>query len=169
MEVIGLATATLVSKYRKMATFDEFLARFFVIGKAAVAVLLFFVGIPHMVWYLILWTEVSTLNPGEFQSMVRSSSAQAPGDRVAWLVMFHADWCSSSRNLQPMFGALARRCVRCGFRFMIFWFRCTIAMSGLDEGIAFKDFLFLGTDLCCATNIVIKRLRAYFLRKCAAM
>ncbi|CAN0226575.1 unnamed protein product [Ectocarpus sp. 6 AP-2014] len=123
-EIIGLATATLVSKYRKMATFDEFLARFFVIGKAAVAVLLFFVGIPHMVWYLILWTacslvvpyprfvlpsEVSTLNPGEFQSMVRSSSAQAPGERVAWLVMFHADWCSSSHNLQPMFGALARR------------------------------------------------------------
>lgn len=57
-EVIGLAIATLVSKYRKMATFDEFLARFFVIGKAAVAVLLFFVGIPHMVSYLILWTGV---------------------------------------------------------------------------------------------------------------
>lgn len=62
-EVIGLATATLVSKYRKMATFDEFLARFFVIGKAAVAVLLFFVGIPHMVWYLILWTGMVPVHP----------------------------------------------------------------------------------------------------------
>lgn len=62
-EVIGLATATLVSKYRKVATFDEFLARFFVIGKAAVAVLLFFVGTPHMVSYLILWTGVLPVHP----------------------------------------------------------------------------------------------------------
>lgn len=57
--------------------------------------------------------EVASLTPGEFQSMVRSSSAQAPGQRVAWLVFFHADWCSASHNLQPMFGALARRCVCC--------------------------------------------------------
>eukprot|EP00903_Cladosiphon_okamuranus_P017444 g16068.t1 len=122
-EVLGLAAATLVSKYRKIATFDELLDRLFFIGKAAVAVLLFFVGIPHMVSYLIVWTacslvvsyprflfspEVTCLSPGEFQSMVRSP-AQAPGQRVAWLVMFYADWCSASHHLKPMFGALARR------------------------------------------------------------
>lgn len=55
MEVIGLAAATLLSKYRKMATFDELLERFFFLGKAAVAILLFFVGGPHMVSYLIGW------------------------------------------------------------------------------------------------------------------
>eukprot|EP00752_Nemacystus_decipiens_P013491 g11950.t1 len=107
-EVLGLAAATLLSKYRKMATFDELLDRVFFLGKAAVAVLLFFVGIPHMVSYLIVWTEVTHLSPGEFRSMVRSP-AQAPGQRVAWLVMFYADWCSASHNLKPMFGALARR------------------------------------------------------------
>lgn len=60
-EVLGLAAATLLSKYRKMATFDEFLERLFFVGKAAVAVLLFFVGIPHMVSYLIVWTGVFPL------------------------------------------------------------------------------------------------------------
>ncbi|CAM9166812.1 unnamed protein product [Scytosiphon promiscuus] len=124
VEVIGLAAATLISKYRKMATFDELLERLFFLGKAAVVVLLFFVGIPQMVSYLMLWTacslvvpyprfalpaEITSLTPGDFQSMVRSSSAHTPGQRVAWLVMFHADWCSASHNLQPMFGALARR------------------------------------------------------------
>ena len=54
--------------------------------------------------------EVSRLTGGEFQSMVRSST-QAPGPPIAWLVMFHADWCSASVNIQPMFGALARRLV----------------------------------------------------------
>lgn len=58
MEVLGLAAATLLSKYRKMATFDEVLDRLFFLGKAAVAVLLFFVGIPHMMSYLIVWTGV---------------------------------------------------------------------------------------------------------------
>lgn len=53
--------------------------------------------------------EISMLTAGEFQSMVRSSSPQATGQRVSWLVMFHADWCSASHNIQPMFGALARR------------------------------------------------------------
>lgn len=56
MEVIGLAVATLLSKYRKMATVDELLERFFFLGKAAVAILLFFVGVPYMVSYLIGWT-----------------------------------------------------------------------------------------------------------------
>ncbi|CAM9338576.1 unnamed protein product [Pylaiella littoralis] len=124
MEVIGLAAATLLSKYRKMATVDELLERFFFLGKAAVAILLFFIGVPHMVSYLIGWTacslvvhyprfalppEVTSITPGEFQAMVRSSPVQPPGQRVAWLVFFHADWCSASHNLQPMFGALARR------------------------------------------------------------
>lgn len=54
---------------------------------------------------------VATLSSGEFQSIVRSSSAQATRQQVAWLVMFHADWCSACTNIQPMFGALARRCV----------------------------------------------------------
>lgn len=58
MEVIGLAAATLISKYRKMATFDELFERLFFLGKAAVVVLLFFVGIRPMVSYLILWTGV---------------------------------------------------------------------------------------------------------------
>lgn len=61
MEIIGLAAATLISKYRKMATFDELLERLFFLGKAAVVVLLFFVGIPHMLSYLILWTGVLPL------------------------------------------------------------------------------------------------------------
>lgn len=52
---MGLAAATLLSKYRKMATVDELLERFFFLGKAAVAVLLFFVGVPYMVSYLIGW------------------------------------------------------------------------------------------------------------------
>lgn len=51
--------------------------------------------------------EVEKLQAGEFQSVVRS--ADASGKNVAWLVMFHADWCSGSTNLQPMFAALARR------------------------------------------------------------
>lgn len=123
IEVLGLAAATLLSKYRKMATFDELLERLSFVGKVAVAVLLFFIGVPHMVSYLIIWTacslvvpyprfllppEVTYLSAGEFQSMVRSP-AQAPGPRVAWLVMFYADWCGASHVLKPMFGALARR------------------------------------------------------------
>lgn len=57
--------------------------------------------------------EVSTLTGGEFQSMVRpsTSTSHTPGPPTAWLVMFHADWCSASGNIQPMFGALARRFV----------------------------------------------------------
>lgn len=58
VEIISLAAATLVSKYRKIATFDELLERTFFLGKAAIAALLFFIGIPHMVSYLILWTGV---------------------------------------------------------------------------------------------------------------
>lgn len=58
----------------------------------------------------LLPPEVTYLSAGEFQSMVRSP-AQAPGPRVAWLVMFYADWCGASHVLKPMFGALARRCV----------------------------------------------------------
>lgn len=61
MEVIGLAAATLLSKYRKMATVDELLERFFFLGKAAVAILLFFIGVPHMVSYLIGWTGACPL------------------------------------------------------------------------------------------------------------
>ncbi|CAN0470628.1 unnamed protein product, partial [Scytosiphon promiscuus] len=54
--------------------------------------------------------EVKTLSPGDFQSIVRSPAAHATGQQVTWLVMFHADWCSGSNNIQPMFSALARRC-----------------------------------------------------------
>lgn len=60
-EVLGLAAATLLSKYRKMATFDELLDRLFFHGKAAVVVLLFFVGVSHMVSYLIVWSGVFAL------------------------------------------------------------------------------------------------------------
>lgn len=56
--MLGLAAATLASKYRKIATFDELLERTFFLGKTAIAALLFFIGIPHMVSYLILWTGV---------------------------------------------------------------------------------------------------------------
>lgn len=62
VEILGLAAATLGSKYRKIATFDELLERTFFLGKAAVAALLFFVGIPYMVSYLILWTGVFVLS-----------------------------------------------------------------------------------------------------------
>lgn len=55
MEVIGLAATSLLSKYRKIATFDEFLDRLFFLGKAAVAAMLFFVGIPYVASYVILW------------------------------------------------------------------------------------------------------------------
>lgn len=44
-----------------MATFDELIDRLFFLGKAAVAVLLFFIGVPHMVSYLIIWTGVFPL------------------------------------------------------------------------------------------------------------
>ena len=61
LEVITLATVALLSKYRKMATFDEFLERLFFHGKAAVTILLFLVGLGHMVSYLIAWIgEFST-------------------------------------------------------------------------------------------------------------
>jgi len=55
LEVITLAATALLSKYRKMATFDEFLDRLFFHGKAAVTVLLFLVGVAHVVSYLIAW------------------------------------------------------------------------------------------------------------------
>lgn len=55
MEIIGLAIATLLSKYRKIATFDELVDRLFFLGKSAVAILLYFVGVPHAVSYVILW------------------------------------------------------------------------------------------------------------------
>eukprot|EP00904_Undaria_pinnatifida_P003660 jgi/Undpi1/13295/HiC_scaffold_8.g02957.m1 len=124
MEVLGLAAASLLSKYRKIATFDELLDKLFFHGKSSVAILLFFVGVPHSVSYILIWTvvalvvqyphfalptEVKALSPGDFQSMVRSSAVNATGPQVAWLVMFHADWCSGSNTIQPMFGALARR------------------------------------------------------------
>lgn len=55
MEVLSLAAASLLSKYRKIATFDELLERVFFLGKAAVAVLLYFIGAPYMVSYLTVW------------------------------------------------------------------------------------------------------------------
>jgi len=55
LEVITLAATALLSKYRKMATFDEFLSRLFFHGKAAVTVLLFLVGVAHVVSYLMAW------------------------------------------------------------------------------------------------------------------
>lgn len=55
VEVLGLAGATLLSKYRKIATFDELLERLFFLGKATVAVLLFFVGVLHVISYIIIW------------------------------------------------------------------------------------------------------------------
>ncbi|CAM9337807.1 unnamed protein product, partial [Hapterophycus canaliculatus] len=63
IEVIGLAAATLISKYRKLATFDELLERLFFLGKAAVVVLLFFIGVPQMVSFLILWAVFSLVVP----------------------------------------------------------------------------------------------------------
>ncbi len=53
--MITLAATALLSKYRKMATFDEFLDRLFFHGKAAVTVLLFLVGVAHVVSYLVAW------------------------------------------------------------------------------------------------------------------
>lgn len=59
MEVIGLAAASLFSKYRKIATFDELLERLFFTGKTCVAVLLLFFGVPHLVSYLLVWAGTS--------------------------------------------------------------------------------------------------------------
>lgn len=50
-----LATSTLASKYRKVATMDEFLERVFFLGKVAVTVLLYFVGLNYMAIYLLVW------------------------------------------------------------------------------------------------------------------
>lgn len=61
VEVLGLAAATLFSKYRKIATFDELLERLFFVGKSTVSVLLYFVGVLHMVSYLLLWAGASSL------------------------------------------------------------------------------------------------------------
>lgn len=61
MEVLGLAAASMLSKYRKIATFDELLERLFFLGKASVAILLFFIGVPHLVSYLLVWTGTSFL------------------------------------------------------------------------------------------------------------
>lgn len=59
MEVLGLAAASLLSKYRKIATFDELLDKLFFHGKSSVAILLFFVGVPHSVSYILIWTGKS--------------------------------------------------------------------------------------------------------------
>lgn len=61
VEVLGLAVATLFSKYRKIATFDELLERLFFVGKSTVSVLLYFVGVLHMVSYLLIWAGASSL------------------------------------------------------------------------------------------------------------
>lgn len=66
--MLGLAAATLLSKYRKIATFDELLDRLFFLGKAAVAVLLFFVGVPHVATYVILWAGIYWVIMREFDS-----------------------------------------------------------------------------------------------------
>ncbi|CAM9104190.1 unnamed protein product [Choristocarpus tenellus] len=123
LEVIGLASVTIISKYRKIATLDEFLDRLFFLGKTTVAVLLYFIDIRLSLAFSICWAVLSmtvpvprlamppgveSLSPVSFQSRVRSP-VQTPDKKIAWLVMFHADWCSASVNLEPMFGALARR------------------------------------------------------------
>lgn len=56
IEVLALGATTMLSKYRKIATVDELLERLFFVGKAAVTVLLYFIGARHAAAYLLLWT-----------------------------------------------------------------------------------------------------------------
>lgn len=67
IEVLGLAVATLVSKYHKIATIDELLDRLFFLGKAAIAVLLYFVGVRHFLSYIILGTGTCVCGAAAFQ------------------------------------------------------------------------------------------------------
>ncbi|CAM9765885.1 unnamed protein product [Discosporangium mesarthrocarpum] len=124
VEVVGLASVSLLSKYRKVATVDELLDRTFFLGKTAVTVLLYFIDVRLSLGYCICWAvlamalhpprvvmpaEVEALSPSTFQSLVRSPPAHTLGTAMTWVVMFHADWCSACINLEPMFMSLAKR------------------------------------------------------------
>lgn len=117
--IIGMLSVGILSKLRKTATFDEFVARCILFGKTGVVILLWYFDKRIMAWYLIIYVVLYfTLKPPEYEgpadvvhlnpeSFKRKVLEREGGDD--WLVYFHADWCENCNYFAPMFADLSIR------------------------------------------------------------